>query len=63
MTNTTSNPTRIDADESRTKASWSEKFPLIIAGLHAAPDSVEPEPEDQQLKAAARIALRLGGED
>lgn len=63
MTDTTCDLNCADADESRKTAPWSEKFPLTIAGLHTLPVGAEPEPEDRRLKAAARIALKLGGED
>lgn len=63
MTDTTCDLNRVNADERRKTAPWSDKFPVIIAGLHASPVSVETEPEDQRLKAAARTALQLGGED
>jgi hypothetical protein len=63
MTDTTCDINRIDADETRKKAPWSEKFPLIIDGSHTVPVNAEPEPEARGLKAAARIALQLGGED
>ena len=63
MTDTTCDLNRVNADERREPALSSDKFPVIIAGLRASSVSVETEPEDQRLKAAARMALQLGGED